>query len=497
MDPTTPRYPVAPTGNPAYALTYAYSGGQRVLKTSKNAANEEVLTLEVFGSRRVERTTYTDGDFVRTADNESLYLGSLGRVMYGSTSLPGASEGRTRLLLQIGDGLGSTSVTLDHRTSEVVEKTTYDANGNTESDYRPSRWSAFREDYRFTGKEEDIEVGLTYFGARYLNTNLRRWISPDPLTIHGMGGDSNPYAYVGGRTLSAVDPWGLEIKDVRQEATGGLSWVDTDKGTAFEYGPGRESVAPPPPPPPQVEDVSILASLFPVTMSGAMRPLATGAGGPAHWAGVQQLAAGSGREVVNGAAHAALATSAAGGSAPAITAGAPIVAGVAEGGGVVALNMSIWLGARVPQLVTASTAITSVAAGANGNPQMAGEASTIARTATIGEDVRAARIVRKISHGERVGNILSEVEARTRGGLEHGVVSLADGRRVIVSGGADGIDVGALEVRRMLLRSHIPGSPPGASPEDFLLIDYYFQRSSWLMEVGDVGARASRFRTGK
>ncbi len=36
-------------------------------------------------------------------------------------------------------------------------------------------------------------------------------MSPDPLTIHGMGADPNPYAYVGGRTLSAVDPLGLDV----------------------------------------------------------------------------------------------------------------------------------------------------------------------------------------------------------------------------------------------------------------------------------------------
>ena len=30
------------------------------------------------------------------------------------------------------------------------------------------------------GKEEDVEVGLTYFGKRYLNPLLGRWVSPDP-----------------------------------------------------------------------------------------------------------------------------------------------------------------------------------------------------------------------------------------------------------------------------------------------------------------------------
>jgi RHS repeat-associated protein len=62
----------------------------------------------------------------------------------------------------------------------------------------------------FTGKEEDIEVGLTYFGARYYSANLGRFVSPDPLTIHGLGADLNPYAYVGGRVMTHVDPWGLQ-----------------------------------------------------------------------------------------------------------------------------------------------------------------------------------------------------------------------------------------------------------------------------------------------
>ncbi len=74
-----------------------------------------------------------------------------------------------------------------------------------------------------------------------------------------MGADPNPYAYVGGRTLSAVDPWGLEIKDVQQLPNGGWTWVDTDSKADFEVGnerPGAGAAAPPPPPPPG-EDVSV------------------------------------------------------------------------------------------------------------------------------------------------------------------------------------------------------------------------------------------------
>lgn len=49
----------------------------------------------------------------------------------------------------------------------------------------------------FTGKEEDVEVGLTYFGKRFLSAALGRWVSPDPLAVHMPGqADLNLYGYV-------------------------------------------------------------------------------------------------------------------------------------------------------------------------------------------------------------------------------------------------------------------------------------------------------------
>ncbi|MBK6813417.1 MAG: hypothetical protein IPG81_31970 [Sandaracinaceae bacterium] len=40
----------------------------------------------------------------------------------------------------------------------------------------------------FTGKEADEEVGLVYFGERYLIPRVGRWASVDPLSAHAMGG---------------------------------------------------------------------------------------------------------------------------------------------------------------------------------------------------------------------------------------------------------------------------------------------------------------------
>ncbi|RYG65072.1 RHS repeat-associated core domain-containing protein, partial [bacterium] len=201
--------------NPSAELRYAYDASDaRVLKTSVDTAGSEKHSVYVFGSLELRRTTWNGEDYARTELTEVPYLFAhgvrLGRVAYGATDLPSLASGRRRVFLTLPDVLGSTSIVVDKETSELVERATYAPFGNVESDYRPERWKSFREDYRFTGKEDDVEVGLQYFGKRYFAPSLGRWISPDPLAVHEMGADLNVYAYVHGRALRAVDPNGLD-----------------------------------------------------------------------------------------------------------------------------------------------------------------------------------------------------------------------------------------------------------------------------------------------
>ena len=63
-----------------------------------------------------------------------------------------------------------------------------------------------------------------------------------------------------------------------------------------------------------------------------------------------------------------------------------------------------------------------------------------------GDDVGQATIVRTISHGEKIDGVVTEAARLTRTlDREHALVSLVDGRRVLVRGGADGIDFSSLE----------------------------------------------------
>lgn len=60
--------------------------------------------------------------------------------------------------------------------------------------------------WRFKGKRVDKEVGLIYFGYRYYDPEIGRWISPDPMgTIDG----PNMYAFVRNNPVKYVDYFGF------------------------------------------------------------------------------------------------------------------------------------------------------------------------------------------------------------------------------------------------------------------------------------------------
>jgi len=119
------------------------------------------------------------------------------------------------------DHLGSVSVVSNHR-GEPYERVEYLPFGEIwieETDpatgYIP---------FRFTSKELDEETGLYYYGARYYEPTISRWMSPDPAgfeLVNPMGSDGelragysviealNWYAYVSNNPVKYVDPTGL------------------------------------------------------------------------------------------------------------------------------------------------------------------------------------------------------------------------------------------------------------------------------------------------
>jgi RHS repeat-associated protein len=212
---------------------------ERIVKSSTDTSGVSTSTLYPYETLEVRGTAIDPSFFAQgyaetalTADNEVPYLVAHG-VRLARVHDEEAAKGEPRLgttgaaslhvLLELGDQLGSTDIVIDKATSELVEASTYQGYGAKESDYRPERWKGYRDDYGFTGKEEDAEFGTVYFGKRFYSPFLNRWITADPLAVHGPGqADLNLYAYVNGTVLRSVDPLGLA-----NGVEGGAA-VDTD-----------------------------------------------------------------------------------------------------------------------------------------------------------------------------------------------------------------------------------------------------------------------------
>jgi hypothetical protein len=106
---------------------------------------------------------------------------------------------------------------------------------------------------------------------------LGRWISADPLAIHALGADINPYAYVHGRVTTATDPLGL-AEDPKhpggKTGSGGVGEPPTKedaakiascpegRGTCTDMTGPKAPAQPPPPPPAPSTGVPVSTSRF-------------------------------------------------------------------------------------------------------------------------------------------------------------------------------------------------------------------------------------------
>jgi RHS repeat-associated protein len=198
---------------------YRYDAhNQRTLKqTLDTASGDARVALYVFDDdfeRRGLRLGNTSYDAI-AGDTESEYLVGGARVVWKTKSpLAGGIEPDHRITIAVQDLIQSTSAVIDLVSGEPLEVTGFYPNGAREHYWASSDPQALEiplEPNGFTGKEAEEEVGLTYFGERYLVQRLGRWATPDPLSIHALGGGEigNSYHYVSGNIFQARDPLGL------------------------------------------------------------------------------------------------------------------------------------------------------------------------------------------------------------------------------------------------------------------------------------------------
>jgi RHS repeat-associated protein len=135
-----------------------------------------------------------------------------------------------------GDHLGSAQVVTNHA-GAIYERFEYTPYGEVWIEWANS--GVVHNEmlpFRFTGKELDEETGLYYYGARYLDPRVSRWLSADPAmgdyipeapadeearrrngNLPGMGGIYNyvnlhAYHYAGNNPVRYIDPDGRELE---------------------------------------------------------------------------------------------------------------------------------------------------------------------------------------------------------------------------------------------------------------------------------------------
>jgi RHS repeat-associated protein len=211
--------------------TYAYdaNGNVRADGTRSIDYDDENRPLSVAGGGRTVQITY-DGDGQRvtkqvltgsTVTSSTVYVGRLYECTNGTcTKHLFAGDKRVASIEDGGatryyhlDHLDSTRATTDQNgawTEAVVYKPFGDGDAPVEGASK----------YRFTSKELDLETGLYFYGARYYNPVLGRFISPDPIaptlddpqTLNRFAyGRNNPVFYNDPSGYASDDPQSMDL----------------------------------------------------------------------------------------------------------------------------------------------------------------------------------------------------------------------------------------------------------------------------------------------
>jgi RHS repeat-associated protein len=125
---------------------------------------------------------------------------------FGTNPAPTAGFGGnvTNSVFYHADGNGNVTCLID--TNNVVQGCySYDPYGNLLAMSGPL---AEANTYRFSSKEWNGKAALYYYGYRFYDPNLQRWLNRDPF---GEYGGLNLYGYVYNDPLGMLDPYGLAL----------------------------------------------------------------------------------------------------------------------------------------------------------------------------------------------------------------------------------------------------------------------------------------------
>jgi RHS repeat-associated protein len=236
--------------SPSGSLSYTYDGLNRLTQVSCEAWTVQ-YSYDSFG-RRLTKTLQEDDSTTTTAfvyqgsieigamkDGQFEQLRILGRGKGADIGAAVAIELQEGIYAPIHDHRGNICCLLDSDSGLPIEFYRYTAYGELTRHETPTG-----NPWRFASKRWDPHTDLYNFCKRDYDSNLGRWLTPDP---NGYADGPNLYAYTHNRPLILIDPWGLEGQSLydrnraeassRRDGNTHRNYSTRDSGSSREYSP--------------------------------------------------------------------------------------------------------------------------------------------------------------------------------------------------------------------------------------------------------------------
>jgi len=173
-------------------VEYAWNGSGWLPNSTVYYVYDGNLVVQEQDQNNTPKVSYTRG---RDMSGTIQGAGGIGGLLARTDNSLGTSA------YYFADGNGNITCMLDGNQA-VAASYLYDPYGRILSQ---SGWLASANLYRFSSKEFQINSGLVYYGYRFYDPNLQRWLNRDPI---GEDGGANLFAYAGNAPSVAYDPDG-------------------------------------------------------------------------------------------------------------------------------------------------------------------------------------------------------------------------------------------------------------------------------------------------
>jgi len=215
-------------GSDTWSYTYDYAN--RLTKVEKNSVTLGEYVYDGDGKRMQVTENNETTTYIYSGMNTLYEENTTGTACYiygpkGQLAKRTTINEESNMFYYHTDHLGSTRLVTDEN-KNIVSATTYHLYGEPDAEEGT-------EEYLFTGKEQDA-TGLYYYGVRYYDPEIGRFLTRDPLKGERREPQTlNRYAYCLNNPLKYIDPTGTEeesknAQKIVEEVFESLQDVDPD-----------------------------------------------------------------------------------------------------------------------------------------------------------------------------------------------------------------------------------------------------------------------------